>query len=592
MNDADGGEIRVLHVDDDADFAEMVGMQLRRQNEEITVVTETNVDDGLARLQTEDVDCVVSDHDMPGKDGLAFLRAVREAYPELPFVLFTGKGSEEIASDAISAGVTEYLQKETGTDQYAVLANRIEQAVSSDRAKRALEESERRLSTLISNLPGMVYRCRNERGWPMTFVSDGAAALTGYSADAIESGDVSWNDDVIREADREAVWERVQTAVRADEPFEVTYRIETADGEERWVWERGRTVESAEESGAIEGFVTDITARKERERELEDEREFTEDVLNSLSDVFFVVGTDGSLRRWNDRVNEVTGYTDEQIAASDAIEFFAEADRPKARQAFGRAFDGERVQFEGTVEPIDGEAIPFEFRGTALTDADGEVVGVSGVGRDVSERKTQQRELEAFASLVSHDLRNPLNVVQGRVQLALESGSVENLAAASDAADRMERLIDDVVRLTRQGHDIGDVEPVEVADVAAEAWDKLEADGSSLTVETARTVEANPDRFRELLAELFQNAVQHGADDDGGVSVRVGDTDGGFFVADDGAGIDPDRRPDVFDEGYTTSTDGTGLGLPLVERIAAAHGWTVTVAESEREEGARFEITV
>ena len=115
---------------------------------------------------------------------------------------------------------------------------------------------------------------------------------------------------------------------------------------------------------------------------------------------------------------------------------------------------------------------------------------------------------------------------------------------------------------------------------------------SSLTVETTRSVEANFDRFRELLAELFQNAVRHGAGEDGAVSVRVGDTDGGFFVVDDGAGIDPDHRPEVFDQGYTTSKDGTGLGLSLVERIAAAHGWTVTVAESEREEGARFEITV
>jgi PAS domain S-box-containing protein len=592
MNDADGDDIRVLHVDDDADFGEMVGMQLRRQSEAISVVTESTVDDGLACLQTDDVDCVVSDHDMPDKDGLTFLREVREAYPELPFVLFTGKGSEEIASDAISAGVTEYLQKGTGTDQYAVLANRIERAVLSDRAKRALEESERRLSTLISNLPGMVYRCRNERGWPMTFVSDGAAALTGYSADAIESGEVNWAEDVLHEEDREEMWEQVQTAIDAGEPFEVTYHIETANGERRWMWERGRTVETTDGSDVIEGFITDITARKERERELTAEREFTADVLDSLSDVFFVIGTDGSLQRWNDRVNEVTGYSDERIDAMDAIEFFPEADRPNARRAFGRAFDGERVQFEGTVEPIDGEAISFEFRGTALSDADGEVIGVSGVGRDVSERKAQERELEAFASLVSHDLRNPLNVVQGRIQLALESGSVENLEAAGDAADRMERLIDDAVRLTRQDHETGATESVDVADVAADAWDDVATGESSLTVETTRSVEANLDRFRELLAELFQNAVRHGAGEDGAVSVRVGDTDGGFFVVDDGAGIDPDHRPEVFDQGYTTSKDGTGLGLSLVERIAAAHGWTVTVAESEREEGARFEVTV
>jgi len=107
----------------------------------------------------------------------------------------------------------------------------------------------------------------------------------------------------------------------------------------------------------------------------------------------------------------------------------------------------------------------------------------------------------------------------------------------------MERLIDDAVRLTRQDHETGATESVDVADVAADAWDDVATGESSLTVETTRSVEANLDRFRELLAELFQNAVRHGAGEDGAVSVRVGDTDGGFFVVDDGAGIDPDHRP-------------------------------------------------
>ncbi|QCC48787.1 response regulator [Halobellus limi] len=107
---------------------------------------------------------------MPATDGIEFLEAVREDHPELPFILYTGKGSEEVASDAISAGVTDYLQKGTGSEQYELLANRIRNAVEAHESHRLLTERTRRLETLIDNLPGMVYRCRNAPAWPMETV--------------------------------------------------------------------------------------------------------------------------------------------------------------------------------------------------------------------------------------------------------------------------------------------------------------------------------------------------------------------------------------------------------------------------------------
>ncbi|PSQ57994.1 MAG: HTR-like protein, partial [Halobacteriales archaeon SW_9_67_25] len=111
-----GEDITVLHVDDDPDVLDITATFLQRADRRFEVVTETDPDAALDRLDGG-VDCVVSDYQMPAMDGLAFLDAVRDEAPELPFVLFTGKGSEEIASDAISAGVTDYLQKRTGTDQ-------------------------------------------------------------------------------------------------------------------------------------------------------------------------------------------------------------------------------------------------------------------------------------------------------------------------------------------------------------------------------------------------------------------------------------------------------------------------------------------
>ena len=139
------GKIRVLHVDDSSEFADLTASFLRRSDVSVAVTTSTNPENALERFREETFDCVVSDYDMAGLSGLELLEAVRAIDPDVPFILFTGKGSETIASRAISTGATDYLQKTSGTDQYAVLANRIENAVETYRSQRALAESQERL---------------------------------------------------------------------------------------------------------------------------------------------------------------------------------------------------------------------------------------------------------------------------------------------------------------------------------------------------------------------------------------------------------------------------------------------------------------
>lgn len=129
------GRIRVLHVDDEPEFADTTAAVLEHGYERIEVTTETSASDGLDRLTDEAVDCVVSDYDMPDVDGLEFLESVREEHPNLPFILFTGEGNQEVASEARCAGVSEYLQKDGGTEQYEQLANRIGTVVTRRRGQ-------------------------------------------------------------------------------------------------------------------------------------------------------------------------------------------------------------------------------------------------------------------------------------------------------------------------------------------------------------------------------------------------------------------------------------------------------------------------
>lgn len=144
--------IRILHVEDNPRFRELTSMSLEEESDDFVVESVANVGEGLDRLSNAEFDCIVADYDLPESDGLDFLQSIREDHPDLPFILFTGQGSEEIASEAISAGVTEYMQKEDAVDQFTVLAQRIENCVAQHRAEQETARTKQRLEELSNTL--------------------------------------------------------------------------------------------------------------------------------------------------------------------------------------------------------------------------------------------------------------------------------------------------------------------------------------------------------------------------------------------------------------------------------------------------------
>lgn len=169
--------IEILHVEDDPDFADLTATFLEQTDERFSVETAPNPNIGIQKLQNDEFDCIVSDYDMPEENGIEFLKTVREEYPELPFILFTGKGSEAVASEAISTGVTDYLQKERGTDQYTVLANRIDNAVEATHARRERE----RFKTAVEATKHSVYI--TDRDGVIQYVNSAFEDITGYPAE-------------------------------------------------------------------------------------------------------------------------------------------------------------------------------------------------------------------------------------------------------------------------------------------------------------------------------------------------------------------------------------------------------------------------
>lgn len=196
---------------------------------------------------------------------------------------------------------------------------------------------------------------------------------------------------------------------------------------------------------------------------------------------------------------------------------------------------------------------------------------------------------EAVAHVVSHDLRNPLDVAKAHLRVARDERDGEHLQKVAGAHDRMEQIIHDVLTLARGA---SAVEPEPSVDLEARlqtAWESVATEHGTLCVDSSLPeTRADGRRVERLFENLLRNAVEHG-----GSSVRAGglsDT-AGFYVADDGEGVAPGEREAVFEPGYSGSATGTGLGLAIVDRIASAHGWRVELTES-RDGGARIEIRV
>jgi len=212
---------------------------------------------------------------------------------------------------------------------------------------------------------------------------------------------------------------------------------------------------------------------------------------------------------------------------------------------------------------------------------------------EVTERRRRQRALEAkndrldsFAEVLSHDLRNPLSVAAGSAELAREEPAPEHFDRLDDAHDRMDEIIDTMLTLSRSGQSVADPEVVDIETVVREAWSVIRAPDASLSVAGTADIAADPTRLQQLFENLFRNAIEHGGSD---VTVRVGVTETGFFVADDGPGIPEDQREAVFTPGTSSATDGTGMGLAIVRTVADGHEWSISVTESESG-GARFDV--
>lgn len=399
----------------------------------------------------------------------------------------------------------------------------------------------------------------------------------------------------------------------------IEYRYRTANGDYRWLETRGQNRLDDEVLDGIVVVSRDVTDRRRREGALETLHDRTREMLTAASRTDIAEITAETAKEVLDypitvvRLLSADGTALEPVAVTDRVDDVM-GDRPVyevGEATAGRAFEkGEATVYDDLREVDDeydrggvrsGLFVPIGERGvlsigdTATGALDEEDIQLARIlagnaavafGRLERERELerQNERLEEFASVISHDLSTPLNVAAGR--LGLIDADPEHIEAIEGALDRMEELIENVLALARQGETVDETQPVELADIADQCWATVSTEDATIEIPTDATIAADPARLPEVFENLFRNAVQHGGE---GVTITVGDLPEGFYVADDGPGIPEDQQDRVFDSGFSTTENGTGFGLAIVKQIAEAHGWTVSVTDSEAG-GARFEF--
>lgn len=352
---------------------------------ELTVQRVPTAGRALDIVEEADVDAVVSEHDLPDTTGLDLFRSLLSLAPDLPFVLFTDAGDEHLASRAVGAGVDGYVPKDRGVD---TLVDQLGEALDAPAA--TADESERRYRELVRTSPAPINLF--DASGEIIYGNDAVLDLLGLDSRADLVGrsifEFIYSDD---QETAEVELERVVTEGVSTGPTQM--QVVRPDGERRDIQVSTAPGEYGGEPIG-QAVVTDVTDLLGTQRELREERRFVDSALDTLGDVFYVVGTEGELLRWNEQLPAVTGYTDAELDGMDFRTLVVGADLPTVRDSFERVLEGNEEVIDVRIVTKGGDTVPFEARSRRLETADGDVVGLVGIGRVVSERREREAELE------------------------------------------------------------------------------------------------------------------------------------------------------------------------------------------------------
>ncbi len=469
------------------------------------------------------------------------------------------------------------------------------------------------MSTLIGNLQGIVYRCRNDKDWTMEFLSEGTVELTGYSCEELLlNNKISYND-LIYEDDRDAIRAEVLAAIDARSHFQYTYRILTKSGELRWVWEKGEGIFS--EDGKlefVEGFITDITERKRTENLIKESEEKYRSIFENVQDVYFETLLSGTILEVSPSITTLSKgeYGMSDLLGRKIFDFYADL---KEREILLSMLQkqGTVTDFEVNLKNRDGSVMPCSISAKLILNKNGLPEKIIGSMRDVTDRKnssdalrlakekaeTSDRLKTEFLNNISHEVRTPLNGILGFAEIIsrhdlTETEKSESLAMLFESSNRLLNTITNYmdISLISSGSLSVNKKDFRPASVLRKIYSDFETAcvirHLQLLLEIPDNSEnlyinSDPEICKKIITHLLDNAVKFTEKGIIGFGFKIYGHNIEFFVKDTGIGIAHDSFANIFDKfvkegsNHSKSSEGSGLGLAISRGMSDAIGGNI-----------------
>ncbi|MBE3116747.1 PAS domain S-box protein [Candidatus Bathyarchaeota archaeon] len=590
MTSQDAVTIRVLHVDDDPSLLEVSKLMMLDIDGSFEIEHVCCVDEGLCKLAAGHYDVVVSDYEMPQKDGLQFLKELREQNNEVPFILFTGKGREDVAVMALNLGADGYFNKQGGPETvYGELAHGIRQAYEKAKAKSALRDSEEKFRVIFegANDGILVADMETKR---FVFANPKMSELTGYSLDELAKLGV---DEFHLKKDLPYVHAEFEKQLKREKPYSVDIPILKKDGQIIYCDVNSEPIIIGNRK-VMTGFFRDTTERKRAEEEIRSLAKFPSENPNPV----LRIAKDGAVLYAN------------PVAMSQLSELMVEVGQPappKLGRLVADAFSsGLKKQFEVehgdrifllTLAPV-AEAAYVNVYGFDITERKKaeEILRKSEENaKEVSKKLTLATEkLNIFSRLTRHGIRNKLAIIQSNTYLLRkhtgDKPEISKYLAEIDSAVAIANKLFDACKVFEK---MGAEEPrkMNVEECFNTAASLQNVDDIAIVNQTQGLVVIADSLLRLLFYNLIENSLRHG---EKVTQIQLYYTKEGdglkLFYEDNGVGIPDANKPKLFTEGFNTGKS-TGLGLFLIKKIVEAYGWSIT-EEGEPGKGAKFTIAI
>ena len=466
------------------------------------------------------------------------------------------------------------------------------------------------LAALIQNLPGIAYRCVNQPEWPMEFVSEGCQQLSGHAREDFEQRRVFWGE-LIHTGDRQRIWQNIQQAIDAGEAFEIEYRIVNRKNEERWVWERGRTIQCGENQLVrIEGIISDITDRKRAEIALLEARAFSEAVVDTAAEAVITIDANGIMQTCNRAAQDMFGYPAAEMQGRNVGLLMPEPYRSEHGRYIQRYLRSGEAHIIGSGREVsaqrkDGSEFPIHLSVSEVPELPQR--RFVGLIRDISRQRAAEMEarqhreqlahldrlnmLGEMATGIAHEINQPLTAISLFAQAGkrlFDTGERARVAEIFDKlsqhAQRAGAVIERMQTMARHGksaREIADCNKL-VAEIAKLAEAEARILDIAIAVQTRRNlpaVEVDTVQIQQVALNLLRNGMEamravncrHGKTSKLQTRQR-GDGDIEVLVIDSGCGVSEKIAGKLFTPFSTTKDSGMGMGLSICRAIITAHG--------------------